>query len=129
MTHNVSVNKNNHSPISTKNLSIELLRFIFAFIVVMTHTHGLRPTTKNYPFVGGYIAVEFFLILSGYYIMKSVMEKDWDLKSPGKSSLIFTYQKFRPLYFYIVASVMIQYFIVGIIKGYTVYGFLKNFVF
>lgn len=53
--------------LTQRNGIIELLRFVFAVTVVMVHTHGLRPESANYPFCGGYIAVEFFLILSGYY--------------------------------------------------------------
>ena len=48
---------------ASRNISIDFLRLLFAMLVVMTHPHGLRPESGNYPFCGGYIGVEFFLIV------------------------------------------------------------------
>ena len=53
-----------------RNGFIELCRFILALCVVSHHTifyqeHG------HIPFFGGYIAVEFFFILTGFFLFKS----------------------------------------------------------
>ena len=48
-----------------RNSEVDFWRLIFAFVVVIHHSHGLRPPDpQKYPFVGGYLAVEFFLILT-----------------------------------------------------------------
>lgn len=60
---------------------IELMRFFAAVIVVVLHSHGLYPETGNYPFAGGYIAVEFFLILTGYFTARQVYSDDGCAKS------------------------------------------------
>lgn len=44
------------------NSELNLLKILFALAVLMVHTHGLEPEDfSHYPFVGGYLAVEFFL--------------------------------------------------------------------
>lgn len=64
-----------------RNGFIELCRFILALCVVSHHTifyqeHG------HIPFFGGYIAVEFFFILTGFFLFKSA-------KSGGGGSSAF----------------------------------------
>lgn len=51
-----------------RNTEVDLLRVVFAIAVLIHHSHGLNPPdTTSYPFVGGYIAVEFFFLLTGYF--------------------------------------------------------------
>lgn len=58
--------------VNKRNDHIDLLRFFAALLIIMQHTSGLSPEDpKNYPFCGAYLAVEFFLILSGYYAVSS----------------------------------------------------------
>ena len=52
---------NNNSILPTKNNSIEFLRFLFMSILVAWHG-GFHF------FAHGYLVVEFFFILSGYFI-------------------------------------------------------------
>ncbi len=54
---------------TTRNGLIELYRFLFAMWVVWYHGFF---AFKNQFFNHGYIAVEFFFILSGFYIIKSI---------------------------------------------------------
>ena len=56
---------------SAKNSTIEFLRFIFAVIVVLHHSRYILGDDKCY-FLGGSLAVEFFLFVSGYLLMASV---------------------------------------------------------
>lgn len=114
---------------SGRNLSIELLRFLFAFVVVMVHTHGLRPENpESYPFVGGYVAVEFFLILSGYFVVKSAMETNVEPDHCGKAALKLTWKKFCSLFFYVFFSVILQYSVEAIVRQESLYTTAKNFM-
>jgi len=54
---------------SQRNGLIELYRFLFALWVVWYHSYFIL---KNQYFNHGYIAVEFFFILSGFYLLKSI---------------------------------------------------------
>lgn len=95
-----------------RNGLIEILRFAFALIVLMVHTHGLRPDdSADYPFVGGYIAVEFFLILSGFFCAKNCLRND-DVIAPGKSAVSYTVKQYFKLFPMVFTSVVIHYIIV-----------------
>ena len=56
-------------PKTQRNSLIELYRFLFAMWVVWYHGFFVF---KNQFFSHGYIAVEFFFILSGFYILKTI---------------------------------------------------------
>ena len=63
------VNFQNTQKQTRRNGLIELYRFLFAMWVVWYHGFF---AFKNQFFNNGYIAVEFFFILSGFYIIKSI---------------------------------------------------------
>ncbi|MCM1333972.1 MAG: acyltransferase family protein [Bacteroides sp.] len=88
---------------------IEVLRFVFALIVLMCHSHGLRPVGENYPFAGGYIAVEFFLILSGYFAVKHI--DGGKRVSAGKVAFDYTTKQFKKLFPVVAISVVIHYMV------------------
>lgn len=54
---------------TTRNSLIEFYRFLFAMWVVYYHSYFLF---ENHYFNYGYIAVEFFFIVSGFYILRSI---------------------------------------------------------
>ena len=56
-------------PKTLRNSLIELYRFLFAMWVVWYHGFFVF---KNQFFNHGYIAVEFFFILSGFYILQTI---------------------------------------------------------
>ena len=50
-----------------RNSLVELYRFLFAMWVVYYHGYFFLP--KDSHFSGGYIAVDFFFILTGFFVM------------------------------------------------------------
>lgn len=68
-----------------RNWVVELWGFVFALVIVMVHTYGLHPEdSTRYPFVGGYLGVEFFLLLIGYFTMNKLAKADNDkIKQAG----------------------------------------------
>ena len=56
---------------SKRNGRIEILRFVFAFIVLLHHSRYLLGDDNCY-FLGGSLAVEFFFIVSGYLMTNSL---------------------------------------------------------
>ena len=56
-----------------KNYQIELLRFIAAIVIVCHHSMNIRM--ENRIFYGGWIYVEFFYLLTGYFSAMHIVEK------------------------------------------------------
>lgn len=68
-----------------KNLIIELYRFLFTCIIFIYHfrTYSEIQNIKG-NFSGGYLGVEFFFLISGFFLMKSIIK--W--KDSGKKDLL-----------------------------------------
>lgn len=93
--------KNNNSK---KNQAIELLRFCFATAITLGHAYALF--TKEFDHRGIYFknaipGVEFFFIVSGYFMAVSVFEKESQATSCreiGDSTLKFFWKKYKALF-------------------------------
>ncbi len=57
-----------------RNNAAEFYRFFFSVIICIFHFKTYSQTDPP-PFAGGYLAVEFFLMLSGYFLAKNAFEK------------------------------------------------------
>src|SRR5674476_53751 len=79
-----------------RNNNVEFWRFIFTVIVCLFHFSGTYFSGKSY-FSGGYIAVEFFYILSGFLLMSSQTKSEL---SPGskRSAAKYTFERLKILY-------------------------------
>lgn len=75
-----------------KNSLIELYRFLFAMWVVWYHSFFVF---KNQYFNHGYIAVEFFFVLSGFFLIKSIDKHNH--KSIFKGLGIFLWKRIKSL--------------------------------
>lgn len=92
----------------------------------MVHTHGLRPQSTNYPFCGGYIAVEFFLILSGYFATKYILNPS-DNNSVGANAFKYTVRQVKKVLPAVVVTVFFNYvaiFVYGINNAWVSFGIL-----
>lgn len=100
-----------------KNGQIELLRFIFSVFVLFFHVEKYilgESSTSNGVHLGfathGSIGVEFFFLLSGYFMARSVFKKNqsnqpYDL---GKDTFSFMKNKYMSIFIYhIIAFVII----------------------
>lgn len=67
-----------------RNTSIEALRFVFICIICLWHCRDFAPWLNH-----GYIAVEFYFILSGYFIHQSF------LRHPDIGVFEFTWKKVK----------------------------------
>ena len=56
-----------------RNAKLDALRFLYAVPVFLVHSSNFHP--KGYLFPGGALAVDFFLILSGYLMAVSIDKK------------------------------------------------------
>ena len=97
-----------------KNSYIELLRIIFAIIVVLHHTFQSYQIDGLF-YWGGYIAVEFFFVITGYMTVAHI-EKASDRSDVECFALSYSWSKIRPLIGLVALSLVID----GIIN-YQVY--------
>lgn len=80
---------------------------MFALAIVFCHSHGLQPADRyHYPFVGGYLAVEFFFILSGYFAAEKAAGAE---NASGKDALVWTWRKYGRIWRYVIPAVAIHY--------------------
>lgn len=85
------------------NANIELYRFIFACIIYLYHFKAYADRQAfNGSFSGGYLGVEFFFVLSGYYFAKNYFNK----KNP-ESSLVFWGKRVNRLYPEYILSIIL----------------------
>lgn len=72
----------------SRNYVIDGYKFIFAFMILMVHTNGLRVIdSHDFPFVGAYNAVEFFFIVSGYFLTCTAVEL-WEQENKSQGILV-----------------------------------------
>ena len=87
-----------------RNLTIDLLKFIFVLMIVLYHSRRLVVNDECTPmFVGGVFVVEFFFLTSGYFFARSATRKPYiDGESPGVDTGRFMLHKisgFLPNYY------------------------------
>lgn len=92
-----------------KNLSIELLRFIFCMMIFFHHSGFFATEGMSYPFKNaGFFAVEFFFFLTGAFAMRHVFDG-----MPEKGCMIFsmdyTFGKLRRVWPYAAVGIVLSY--------------------
>ena len=95
----------------TRNYVIDLLRFIFCFMIVVHHSFMMYGEYKYAP--TGYMGVEFFFIITGFYMMDKASQLNgtsYDLWTEVRQFLFHKIIKILPILgVSIVFSVLLQY--------------------
>lgn len=89
------------------NFEITLLKIFFTFAVLFYHTIKITEKPIEYLFPGGYLAVEFFFIITGYFMAASIVrnnEKGNDLSTIG-----FVLHKMKSMYPHIIIAFLISF--------------------
>lgn len=86
------------------NGTISIWKFIFCLVIAVFHGKLLFPNGNMPIFKGGYIAVEFFFIVSGIYFAKSALKETKTKKPIGEETVSFIWNKLKKLLPYIVIS-------------------------
>lgn len=90
-----------------RNVYIEINRIIFTFFIILMHGEYLiRDIASERVFRGGYIGVEFFFIVSGYFLARSIEKGEIKTKSYLQSRL-------KRLYPHYILSITLMAVIVG----------------
>lgn len=111
--------------IRTRNNALDFLKFVFAILILLYHSVYVFQTdnVKIYP-GGGYIGVEFFFIVSGFLMAKSVFasaEKQSGKLLLGDEMFRFFKRKIKILYPYFLYA-----YVVSVIVQATVYQMAGN---
>lgn len=98
---------------------ISLWKFIFCIVIVIFHAgEGL----KNSIFCNGSLGVEFFFLVSGYLLARSIMMRGGyksskkDDENLGKETGLFIFKKYKSFFPYIVLAFIVS-FIIKIVLG------------
>lgn len=86
---------------SNRNGFIELCRFIFMIGIVSHHSHFLTNDLNKVPILGGYISVEFFFILTGYFMYSSYKNS---ATKQDRSAIYQIYTKLKRFYPYFLVA-------------------------
>jgi len=97
-----------------ENYFIDFLRFIFSLCIISYHSWIFAGTFGNGFFNYGYLAVDFYFIVTGYLMMNSIFKNKNNNKVVLKESFHFIYKKITRLF----PSLFVT-FIIGI---FFVYG-------
>lgn len=86
-----------------RNGIVSLWKFIFSIVIAFFHTVKLYPELSNKIFKGGYIGVEFFFLISGFYFAKKVLEsKTTKKENIGEYTIKFVFNAIKNLIPYII---------------------------
>lgn len=113
---------------SNYNGEIDLLKFLFSLIIVAYHSKYIPALTDNAPFTYGFTCVEFFFMVSGFFMASS--SRKYDGTKIGKSTFDFILRKVKPLYipfcfaFIVAFAVREAGFFLN--DGYTLVKMLKD---
>lgn len=112
-----------------KRQAIELLRFVFSIIIVLYHTWDYFEAPVH--FIGGYIAVDFFFVLSGFFLFRSASAVSPPSSSEdgsiSKATLDYTFRRIRRLYPEYLFAFLLQFWFMNLfVWNNTVYSSIKN---
>ena len=104
-----------------KNNAIEFYKYVAACIIFCLHARGRYGNfeTNTGAFYAGYLAVEFFFIISGYMMMQSIERKQLSDNSEVSAVqyLISRYMRLYP--HYIIAILLLV-----IVNAFFLHGFM-----
>lgn len=113
---------------NNRSRNVDLCRFIAAIIIMTYHLKSYEP-------FHGWIYVEFFLIITGYYTSKHFDGKNYN--NSIKESIIYTLKKYIPFLPYMITTTAIAYILLPIPKLVSgemsfntfIYSFAEGFIF
>lgn len=95
------------------NYFIDLLKFIFSILIVFYHSWIFTGEFGSGFFNHGYLAVDFYFIVTGYLMMQSIEKEKKSKESIGLKTIKFIYKKIASIFPYILFA-----FILGTILLY-----------
>lgn len=92
-----------------RNSEIDFFRIVFAFAIVIYHGNNLvrgKAVDFHLPFSGGYLAVEFFFMLTGYFCVQKVRRNP---DAGAVDALRWTWEKYKRFAIYTIPFAIMSY--------------------
>lgn len=106
-------------------IEIDALKFLFTIIVFLFHFHKISNDSAGTPFLWGYLAVEFFFLVSGYFMAESIRKNG---ENPLASSAGgYVWHKIKPLCLPFITAFFVAFIIRQFILKATLFEVIKNF--
>ena len=87
-----------------RNGIVSLWKFIFALVIAFFHGGEFFQPNENVFFLKGYIVVEFFFIISGFYFASEGLKKEYSKKEIGNDLLAFIWKKIKSFFPFILVG-------------------------
>lgn len=107
-----------------RNGIISLWKFIFACVIVLFHCNTFYESTPNYFVKGGYIAVEFFFIVSGFYMARKALKKQ--TKNIGKETIEYIWNLIKKLIPYLTITYVIVLITKIIFESHKIFEWINS---
>ena len=115
-----------------RNGVIDFMRFVFSVVIVIFHSRNLGGKAygaDNVLFAdAGYIAVEFFFLVSGFLMAKSALSAPDSGRGIGGETLTFLWKKIKALLPYYLFAVFFSYARIVYVNDYTAAETVRNFM-
>lgn len=91
-----------------RNGNIGLLKFLFCLMVICLHTNSLAKNNEFILFKTGNIAVEFFFIVSGYFLAQRALKEKYNKTNIGKETIQFIWKKIKSFAPYLLLAFIVE---------------------
>lgn len=111
-----------------RNGKIDFLRFVFCFIIVLTHSSTFAPESLKYLFeIRGALSVEFFFLVSGYLMAVSALR--YSNKDVGVDTVNFIRRKICSLMPNFLIAWMLGFILLLLrYKNFSIHFILRKFL-
>lgn len=106
--------------IKKHNGIISFWKFIFSIVIAFFHTNQFYADNVSPIFRLGYIAVEFYFIITGFYFAKKVLKESYNKKNIGIETVKFTISKIKTFFLPLLIIYVIQLIGIIVYEQYTV---------
>lgn len=106
-----------------RNVEIEMYRGLMSILIAILHfSEDYTGTTGIFP--GAYLGVEFYFIISGYFLMSNFLKYNKEDFTPAENALVYIKNRIRKLYPAYLCAIIIMTVIIWGVNGFG----LRNLV-
>lgn len=103
---------------------ISFWKFMFSMMILIFH---FATTINSKYFNIGYLGVEFFFIVSGYFMtMKALNNKNEDCNNIGKNTWNYIWNKIKFLFPYILIAYIMSIFAKSLFRDFKTYQYIRS---
>lgn len=119
-----------------KNGKVEFFRFIFCISIILFHCQrhflNIDKSTQHFAFFPrGYFGVEFFFLVTGFLMAKSVssqIQKDPRCHDLGSETFRFLFRKVKAIFLYHVIAFVVLFITKALLEGYSLRMLVRKFL-